>query len=92
MVAALDHMIERGTISLENGKWELKVPLEEIEPEVPETVRQMIEVQVEQPIAAAAVSAMACVQWLRRQTPDIVEASAAASKIARDVRRASEII
>jgi hypothetical protein len=52
----------------------------------------MIEVQVEQPIAAAAVSAMACVQWLRRQTPDIVEASAAASKIARDVRRASEII
>src|ERR1700761_3243575 len=48
MVAALDHMIERGTISHENGKWKLKVPLEEIELDVPETLRQMIEVQVEQ--------------------------------------------
>jgi DNA-binding winged helix-turn-helix (wHTH) protein len=48
MVAALDHMIERGTISNENGKWKLKVPLEEIELDVPETLRQMIEVQVEQ--------------------------------------------
>jgi DNA-binding winged helix-turn-helix (wHTH) protein/tetratricopeptide (TPR) repeat protein len=48
MVAALDHMIERGTISHENGKWKLKVPLEEMELDVPETLRQMIEVQVEQ--------------------------------------------
>ena len=48
MVAALDHMIERGIISHENGKWKLKVPLEEIELDVPETLRQMIEVQVEQ--------------------------------------------
>ena len=48
MVAALDHMIERGTISHENGKWKLQVPLEEIELDVPENLRQMIEVQVEQ--------------------------------------------
>src|SRR3984957_11079577 len=48
MVAALDHMIERGTISYENGKWKLKVPLKEIELDVPETLRQMIEVQIEQ--------------------------------------------
>ena len=48
--------------------------------------------EINQPIAAAAASAMACVQWLRRTTPDIAEASEAASKIARDVRRASDII
>jgi DNA-binding winged helix-turn-helix (wHTH) protein/tetratricopeptide (TPR) repeat protein len=48
MVAALDHMIERDTISHEDGKWKLKVPLEKIELDVPETLRQMIEVQVEQ--------------------------------------------
>jgi C4-dicarboxylate-specific signal transduction histidine kinase len=27
--------------------------------------------EINQPIAAAAASAMACVQWLRRETPDI---------------------
>ena len=48
--------------------------------------------EINQPIAAAAPSAMACVQWLRRETPDIAEASRAASKIARDLRRASDII
>ena len=48
--------------------------------------------EINQPIAAAAASALACVQWLRHETPDIAEASAAASKIARDVRRASDII
>ena len=48
--------------------------------------------EINQPIAAAAASAMACVQWLRRETPDFAEASEAASKIARDVRRASDII
>jgi PAS domain S-box-containing protein len=48
--------------------------------------------EINQPITAAAASATACVRWLRRETPDIVEASAAASKIDSDVRRASDII
>jgi C4-dicarboxylate-specific signal transduction histidine kinase len=48
--------------------------------------------EINQPIAAAAASAMACVQWLRRETPDIAEASEVASKIARQLRRASDII
>jgi len=48
--------------------------------------------EINQPIAAAAASAMACVRWLRRETPDIAEAAGAASKIASDVRRASDII
>jgi PAS domain S-box-containing protein len=48
--------------------------------------------EINQPITAAAASATACVRWLRRETPDIVEASAAASKIDSDVRRAADII
>jgi DNA-binding winged helix-turn-helix (wHTH) protein/tetratricopeptide (TPR) repeat protein len=47
MVAALDHMAARGFISQESGRWRLDVPLEEIELEVPESLRQMIEVQIE---------------------------------------------
>jgi PAS domain S-box-containing protein len=48
--------------------------------------------EINQPITAAAASATACVRWLRRESPDIVEASAAASKIDSDVRRAADII
>src|SRR5271165_1351527 len=48
MVAALDHMSQRGFISRENGTWRLRVPIEEIDLEVPETLRQMIELQLEQ--------------------------------------------
>jgi len=46
MVAALDHMIQRGLISCENGSWQLRVALEEIALEVPETLREMIEAQI----------------------------------------------
>src|SRR6202140_224121 len=47
MVAALEHMTQRGFISHENGSWRLNVPLEEIDLEVPENLRQMIETQIE---------------------------------------------
>ena len=47
MVAALDHMTERGFISGESGTWRLCVPIEEIDLEVPESLRQMIELQIE---------------------------------------------
>ena len=47
MVAALEHMAERGLISRQNGAWQLKVPLDEIDPEVPESLRQVIEAQIE---------------------------------------------
>ena len=47
MVALLDHMIERGLISPENGKWQLRVPLKKIHLDVPETLRQMIEAQID---------------------------------------------
>jgi DNA-binding winged helix-turn-helix (wHTH) protein len=47
MVAALDHMTAQGFIFRDRGNWKLKLPLEEIDLEVPESLRQMIEVQIE---------------------------------------------
>ena len=47
MIAALDHMAEHGQIARENGRWRLKVPIEEMALEVPETLRQMIESQID---------------------------------------------
>ena len=46
MVAALDHLTERGFIAREDGTWQLKVTLAEIDLGVPETLRQMIEAQI----------------------------------------------
>ncbi|MGO9241481.1 MAG: ATP-binding protein [Bryobacteraceae bacterium] len=47
MVAFLDHMTAHGLIWPENGSWLLQVPIEEIDLEVPETLRQMIEAQID---------------------------------------------
>ncbi|HVP00239.1 MAG TPA: AAA family ATPase [Bryobacteraceae bacterium] len=47
MVAALEHMTQRGFISGWSGNWKLNVPLEEIDLEVPEDLRAMIEAQIE---------------------------------------------
>jgi hypothetical protein len=47
MVTALGHMTGRGFISREKGNWKLKCALEEIDLEVPENLRQMIEIQIE---------------------------------------------
>jgi predicted ATPase len=47
MIAALDHMTERGLVAREGGQWRLRVPVGEIEIDVPETLRQMIEAQIE---------------------------------------------
>src|SRR5271166_6527248 len=48
MVTALEHMTQRGLISRENGTCKLNLPLEEIALEVPESLRQMIEIQIDQ--------------------------------------------
>jgi predicted ATPase len=47
VVAALEHMIGRGLVSHQSGRWQLRVPVEEIDLEVPENLRAMIEIQVE---------------------------------------------
>jgi len=47
MVITLDHMRDRGLIAVENGSWQVKTPLERISLEAPESLRQMIELQIE---------------------------------------------
>jgi len=48
MGATLDHLVQRGFIAKERGSWQVKVPLEEVDLGVPETLRQMIEIQIGQ--------------------------------------------
>jgi DNA-binding winged helix-turn-helix (wHTH) protein/dephospho-CoA kinase len=47
MVATLSDMAERGLISREKGIWQLQVALMEIDMEVPKSLQQMIEVQID---------------------------------------------
>jgi PAS domain S-box-containing protein len=48
--------------------------------------------EVNQPIAAASTNANTCLRWLAGDTPNIEEARAAAMRIAKDGKRAGEII
>jgi DNA-binding winged helix-turn-helix (wHTH) protein len=48
MVATLDRMLQKGQASHEEGKWKLTVPIEQIDLEVPESLRQSIEGQIDQ--------------------------------------------
>jgi len=75
MIAALDHMTEHGSIAREGGRLLLKVPLQEIDLGVPETLRQMIEAQIEhltteeqRVLEAASVAGL-------RFSPDVVAAA-----------------
>jgi DNA-binding winged helix-turn-helix (wHTH) protein/tetratricopeptide (TPR) repeat protein len=47
MVAALEHMRKRGLLINANGQWQLQMPLAQIEFEVPDDLRHMIEAQLE---------------------------------------------
>jgi DNA-binding winged helix-turn-helix (wHTH) protein len=47
MVAALEHMAKRSLLTRVDGRWALGVPLEQIEFEVPEDLRHMIEAQLD---------------------------------------------
>jgi hypothetical protein len=57
MVAALEHMAKRSLLTRVDGRWELRVPLEQIEFEVPEDLRHMIEAQLE-PLSAQDQNAL----------------------------------
>ena len=48
--------------------------------------------EIKQPISAAMTDARTCSRWLTRDRPDLTEARAAASRVVKDVARASEII
>ena len=47
VMAALTHMRERGLIAKENGTWQIKAPLDSIELDPPDSLREMIEIQIE---------------------------------------------
>ncbi len=48
--------------------------------------------EISQPIAAAAISAKACVRWLQREPPEIEEARQTISRIVNDLNRVGGII
>ena len=47
MVAAVEHMAALGYITRNHGSWKLNVPIEQVEVGVPDTLREMIEVQID---------------------------------------------
>ncbi len=47
MTAMLDHLVRRGVLSRANDRWTLTVPLEQVDPGVPETLKQMLEMQLQ---------------------------------------------
>ncbi len=47
MVTALDDMAARGLISRNKGSWELRVALKGIDLQVPKSLQEIIEVQIE---------------------------------------------
>jgi signal transduction histidine kinase len=48
--------------------------------------------EIKQPIAAAVSNAEACLQWLARDQPDLVEVREAATEMVKEARRAAEIM
>lgn len=46
MIAALDDLAQRGLVAHDGQGWVLRVPMAEVNVEVPETLRQMIETQI----------------------------------------------
>ena len=47
MTAMLDHLIRQDVLSRVGGRWMLTTPLEQVDPGVPETLRQMLEMQLQ---------------------------------------------
>ena len=76
MVAALEHMAKRNLLTRVDGRWQLHRPLEQIEFEVPEDLRHMIEARLE-PLSAQERSAL--------ELASIVGASFCASMISAEV-------
>jgi predicted ATPase len=63
MVAMLDHLQQQGVLAQVDGRWVLTVPLETVNPGVPETLKQMLQLQLQhaskaeqQLLACAAVA------------------------------------
>jgi tetratricopeptide (TPR) repeat protein len=48
MAATLDHLVTRGVIEWDGSCWRMTMPLEQMEPDVPETLRHLLDLQLEQ--------------------------------------------
>jgi predicted ATPase len=82
MVAALDHMCERGLIALEDGTWQIKAPLEKVDLDAPESLQQMIELRIER-MTPEEQRALEVVSLLRK-FPLSVAAGSAVSDVGPD--------
>jgi DNA-binding winged helix-turn-helix (wHTH) protein/tetratricopeptide (TPR) repeat protein len=47
MTAMLEHLVQHGVLSQVEGRWTMTVPLEQADPGVPETLKQLLEVQLQ---------------------------------------------
>ena len=48
MAATLEHLVQRRALKWDGACWRISQPLEAVEPEVPETLRHLLELQLEQ--------------------------------------------
>ena len=70
MVAMIDDLVQRHVLSRSDGRWRLTVPISEVDPGVPETLKQMLELQlthVTEPqrrlLACASVAGVQFTAW-----------------------------
>ncbi len=70
MVAMLDHLVKTGVLSLVHGRWTLARTLNDGSPGMPDTLKQMLELQLQhaseperQLLAAASVAGQTFTQW-----------------------------
>ena len=48
MTAMLEHLVQQGVLTKADSGWRMTVPLEKVDPGVPETLRQLLEIQLQQ--------------------------------------------
>ena len=92
ITAMLDHLVHQGSLSQENGRWKMTVPLEQIDPGVPETLKQMLELQLQYSseqerqllkcasVAGKHLSTWAVATMLESESPDVEERCAASAE------------
>jgi len=47
MIAMLDHLTQQGVLSNTEGRWAVHVPIDQIDPGVPDTLKQMLDAQLQ---------------------------------------------
>jgi len=89
MTAMLDHLVQQGALSETGGRWLMTMPLEKVDPGVPETLGQMLEAQLQylsdaqqQLLKCASVDGEHFTAWsvatmMERPAPEVEEQCAA---------------